>query len=238
MICRPIQDGAMSGLSGQRPTLGDTRLEDGVDPADVPRLADCARGDHLLVVDGFVSASECNTILSELDFALWRPSLTYTKQQSGAYVNQLSPFRVSETAHQRWFSHDLNVMLVTIERRLGELVALDRLHLESWQATRYGPGGKFEYHLDSGYWDTHWAGDRTLSFVLYLDTPEGGGGTDFRALDIHVEATAGRLLMWRNLLPTGHADHRMIHSSTPVRAGAKKTLVNWLRQRPFRRSLT
>jgi hypothetical protein len=57
--------------------------------------------------------------------------------------------------------------------------------------------------LDAGYWDDHYAGDRILTFLLYLRTSLKGGGTYFRALDTYVDARAGRLLVWENLFPNG-----------------------------------
>jgi prolyl 4-hydroxylase len=177
---------------------------------------------------------ECARILEELEFTLWRPSLTYAKQHSGAYENQLTEFRVSETAYQRWFNDELRELMSDIEGRLERLILATRDHLEEWQATRYAPGGHLAYHLDSGYWSDHWAAERVLTCVLYLDTATAGGGTDFRALDMHVEARAGRLLAWQNLLRTGGADHRMIHASMPLLEGKKTTLVTWQRQKKAR----
>ena len=173
-------------------------------------------------------------MLAELDCALWRPSLTYQKQQDGSYRNQLSPLRVSDTAHIEWFSDPLKSMLASIDRRLHQEFGVDPAYLEDWQATDYPPGGKFDYHLDAGYWDDHHAGDRILTFLLYLNTPSRGGATHFRALDKTVAARTGRLLVWNNLFPNGNCDARMIHSGTPVIAGRKTTLVSWQRQKKYR----
>jgi prolyl 4-hydroxylase len=121
-----------------------------------------------------------------------------------------------------------------VEDQLARSFELDVADLEWWQATRYPVGGMLGYHLDSGYWDDHYAGDRVATFLLYLTTPLEGGGTHFRALDVLVEAQAGRLLAWNNLFPDGRPNHSMIHAGTPVMAGDKVTLVTWQRQRPFR----
>jgi prolyl 4-hydroxylase len=189
---------------------------------------------RVLFIDGFLSERQCHQILEELDFAFWRPSLTYQKQRDGNYLNRLTSFRVSTTAHQEWFSKKLNSILVSIEKRLQRLFRIDPLHLEPWQATDYRRHGKFDYHLDSGYWENHYAGERILTFLLYLRTPIGGGGTHFRALDTYVHARAGRLLVWNNLFPDGSCDYRMIHSSMPLLKGRKTTLVTWQREKRYR----
>lgn len=190
--------------------------------------------DGVLEIDGFLSPTECQWILNELRYACWRPSLTYMEQDDGVRRDVLSPLRVSETAQQSLLTDDMLDKLVEIERRLAGLVEMDRSHLETWQATDYPLGGNFYYHMDSGYWDTHPAGDRIYTFLLYLTTPERGGGTDFRALGQRVRAKAGKLVIWNNLFANGDSNHRMIHSSMPLLKGRKTTLVTWLRQKRFR----
>jgi hypothetical protein len=190
--------------------------------------------DTLLVLDGFLSAPECDQILNELDYAFWRPSLTYQRQSDDTYKNVLADTRVSDTAHHDMFPDGLIELLATVESRLEASFDAPRATLEWWQATRYPVDGKFDYHLDAGYWEDHHAGDRVRTFLLFLTTPAAGGGTHFRALDVLVEAKAGRLLVWDNLFADGTPDHRMIHSGTPLREGRKVTLLTWQRQRRFR----
>jgi len=194
--------------------------------------------DDIVIVDEFVSADECGAILEELEYTFWRPSLTYQLQADGTYKNTLTDTRVSHTAYQDFFSDELIQMLSTIEARLETSFGVDSLDLEWWQATRYPVDGRFDYHLDSGYWDDHHAGDRVRTFLIYLDTPASGGGTHFRGHDVLIEAEAGRLLVWNNLFTDGSPNHSMIHSGTPVRAGCKTILLTWQRQRNFRQAHT
>jgi prolyl 4-hydroxylase len=189
---------------------------------------------EVFLIDHFLSHAECDLILEELRFAIWRPSLTYMLQQDGTRRDVLSPYRVSETAQQKWFSDELQARVTEIERRFEEMFCLEKANLEYWQGTDYPAGGSFYYHLDSGYWEDHYAGDRILTLLLYLTTPVEGGGTHFRALDRTVEAKAGRLLVWNNLFQDEKCNYRMIHSSVPLIEGRKTTLITWLRQKKFR----
>ena len=190
--------------------------------------------EDIQVVDDFISGDECQVILDELEFSLWRPSLTYMLHADGVRRDVLSPLRVSETAQQQWFSDELQRKVYQFEKRLKKLVDMDVRWLESWQATNYPRRGKFYYHMDSGYWDSHYSGDRIYTFLIYLTTPEKGGGTHFRALGRKIEAKKGRLVIWNNLFANGDSNHRMIHSSMPLLKGKKTTLVTWLRQKQFR----
>lgn len=191
-------------------------------------------GNSLRYYDGFLTPAECRRARDELQLALWQPSLVYVKQGDGVYRDIASPLRVSQTAQERWFTTPLSALLRDIEGRLTNMFGVDGADLETWQATTYPRGGTFYYHLDAGYWDGHHAGDRILTFLLYLTTPRAGGGTHFRALDVLVPAKAGRLLVWDNLFPDGTCNHRMIHSSVPLDAGEKTTLISWQRQRRYR----
>lgn len=190
--------------------------------------------DSIVYYDNFLSASECEQALEELDSSFWQPSLTYTPDENQVYHDILTDFRKSETAQQSWFGKKLNKWLQKVESRLQNLYPLNPIHLENWQATRYPKKGMFDYHVDAGYWKDHHAGERIYTFLLYLTSPEKGGGTHFRALDKYVDAKAGRLLVWNNLFENGEANHQMIHSSTPLLKGEKITLVTWLRVKPFK----
>jgi prolyl 4-hydroxylase len=190
--------------------------------------------EHLETIDDFVSAAECAELLAELRHALWKPSRTYERQSDNTYRNVAAYDRVSESAQQDFFGDGLVDRLACVEARLVDCFGVDPDRLEWWQATRYPIGGMLGYHLDAGYWDGHYAGDRARTFLLYLTTPTEGGGTHFRALDLLVEARARRLVVWDDLFADGSPNHSMIHAAAPVRAGEKVTLVTWERQRSFR----
>jgi prolyl 4-hydroxylase len=192
--------------------------------------------EHVVTVDAFLSSTECDELLSELTYALWKPSRNYRRRDNNTFTSAIGDDRVSDTAHQDFFTDALVELLAGVEQKLQELFDVDVERLEWWQATRYRVDGMLGYHLDSGYWDDHYAGDRVRTFLLYLTTPAAGGGTHFRALDLLVEARAGRLVVWDDLFPDGRPNHSMIHAGAPVVAGEKVTLVTWERQRPFRAS--
>ncbi len=199
-----------------------------------PRPVRTSAGNGIFYFDQFLSPSECDLILDELASAYWQPSLTYQRQPDGEYLNILTDRRISTTAHQEWFSDELTAILRKIESRIQKRFGVASSHLEHWQATDYCRNGMFDYHLDAGYWGQHYAGERLLTFLLYLNTPQKGGGTHFRAVDTYIDARAGRLLVWNNLFPDGECDCRMIHSATPLLKGNKTTLVTWQRQKIFR----
>jgi prolyl 4-hydroxylase len=223
----------------KKPHLARSEATGGARPPRIaPALRDKVRReavaeDSVVPIDGFLSDQECRDILEELKFAFWQPSLTYVLRADGRHFNAKSAARVSSTAHVDWFTNQLLQIVHGIEKRLQKHFGIDPAKLEPWQATEYSRNEKFDYHLDSGYWGDHPAGERTLTFLFYLTTPLKGGATRFRALDKSFDAKAGRLLVWNNLFANGNPNAKMIHSATPVLKGRKVTLVTWQRQRKW-----
>ncbi len=189
----------------------------------------------LIVRDSFISASECASILRELEHSYWHSSAIINKRSGRVRLEVLEKYRGSTTSHQQWFSARLNSIVRRIEQRLRGDFGCDTSALESWQATRYEKGGRFDYHVDGGSWKRSAAGERKRSYLLYLVAPNAGGETHFRALDVLIKPEPGRLIAWENLLPSGECDHAMIHAGLPVRRGTKTTLVTWERQRPLQK---
>lgn len=192
--------------------------------------------DGVTWIDGFLSPRACEAILGELDHCFWWPSTVVSQQLSGEYRSHRSPKRVSQTTTATWFSSPLRREIRALDRRIARMFGDDPDSFEGWQATRYARGERFDDHYDIGHCRDEPQGERKATLVLYLHAPHAGGATRFRDLDLEVAAKAGRLLYFRNLLPDGSEDLRMLHSSLPVRRGRKVTLVNWVRERAARTS--
>src|ERR1700755_1572078 len=95
-------------------------------------------------------------------------------------------------------------------RLIVDLIWLDPAHGEPIQGQRYAVGQEFKGHTDyfepSGL-DFHKfcsiAGHRTWTGILYLNEPEAGGATRFKAIDKLVQPETGKLLCWNNLRADG-----------------------------------
>lgn len=88
--------------------------------------------------------------------------------------------------------------------------------LEFVQVIRYRPGQQYSWHLD--YLPTPEAcgaqGNRLATLLVYLNTPSSGGQTCFRDLNIQVEPTQGKaLLFFPTFLEGGLPDFRTVHCS-------------------------
>ena len=69
--------------------------------------------------------------------------------------------------------------------------------------------------------------------MIYLNRPEEGGATRFKAIGKTIRPEAGKLVLWNNLLHDGSPNEATLHQGMKVRRGTKYILTQWYRQRPF-----
>ncbi|HET9640538.1 MAG TPA: 2OG-Fe(II) oxygenase [Allosphingosinicella sp.] len=183
----------------------------------------------VIVRDGFLSESDCKTLLAMGETGKWLPGTV-----------KLADGRTTGSSERRCMSlyfpesgARMISLLGQIETRLATQFGIARERLEPWQMIRYRRGEGFDYHFDCGAYDSHKSGERRRSIILFLEQPEQGGATHFRALRLTVRPCRGRLLLWNNLLPTGRCNHAMIHSGRPVWRGRKTILATWEHEQPY-----
>jgi prolyl 4-hydroxylase len=145
-------------------------------------------------------------------------------------------FRTSETCDLA----SSEPVVAELERRILDFIALDPSHGEPIQGQRYAVGQEFKGHTD--YFEPSGvdfekfcsvAGNRTWTAMIYLNTPDAGGATRFKAIDKIIQPETGKLLCWNNLRPDGTPNPSTIHQGMKVRAGVKYVITKWFRERPW-----
>jgi prolyl 4-hydroxylase len=151
-------------------------------------------------------------------------------------------FRTSETC-------DLAAHLPAVQRieaMLAELSGIDPAFGEPLQGQRYAEGQEFKPHTDYFAPDGRdfqrycaLSGNRTWTFMIYLNDVEAGGATRFKLLDKTFQPEAGKLLCWNNRLPdgpngeAGSVNPATLHHGMKVRKGVKYVITKWYRERPW-----
>lgn len=111
-------------------------------------------------------------------------------------------------------------------------------YAEATQAQRYDTGQEFKSHHD--YFEPgtrehkafcEFMGQRTWTFMVYLNDVEEGGATRFRRLDRIFRPESGKALVWNNLTPEGIINPYTIHQGMKVRSGRKYVITKWFRER-------
>lgn len=178
---------------------------------------------------GFLEPKECETLIGLIDRDR-RPSTI-------ADDNGDAAFRTSETCD---LPDDL-AEVAALEDRLSALSGIAPQYGEPLQGQRYAPGQEFKPHTD--YFDPDGAdfqrfcavvGQRTWTYMIYLNAVEAGGGTRFTAIGKTFKPEVGTLLCWNNRLPDGSVNPATIHHGMKVRKGTKYIITKWYRERPWR----
>lgn len=127
-----------------------------------------------------------------------------------------------------------------LEERLFALNGIDPAHGEPVQGQRYAPGQEFKAHTD--YFEPDGAdflrycsvaGNRTWTFMIYLNTVEAGGATRFKIIGKTFQPEAGKLVCWNNKRSDGRLNPNTLHHGMKVRAGTKYVITKWYRERPW-----
>ncbi|AIT06393.1 oxygenase [Sphingomonas taxi] len=180
----------------------------------------------LFIARGFIGPVLCDALIERID-AVRRPSTI-------ADPNGDSAFRTSETGD---LSAD-DPVVQAVEARLAAFTGLDPAHGEPLQGQRYAVGQEFKGHTD--YFEPQGAdfdrycsvaGNRTWTVMVYLNTPEAGGATRFKAADKIIQPETGKLVAWNNRRPDGSLNPATLHQGMKVREGVKYVITKWYRER-------
>lgn len=176
----------------------------------------------------FLPARLCADLIALIDRDR-RPS-TIADENGDAY------FRTSETC-------DLPAdepAVEALEKLLFALNGIDPAHGEPIQGQRYEAGQEFKAHTD--YFEPDGrdfakfcsvAGQRTWTFMIYLNAVEAGGATRFKLIDKLFRPETGKLVGWNNHRPDGSLNPATLHHGMKVRKGVKYVITKWYRERPW-----
>ncbi|WP_017666189.1 prolyl hydroxylase family protein [Porphyrobacter sp. AAP82] len=127
-----------------------------------------------------------------------------------------------------------------IEALLTQLSGIDPVFGEPLQGQRYAEGQEFKPHTDyftPGRRDyaryCALSGNRTWTFMVYLNDVAAGGATRFKLLDKTFQPEAGKLLCWNNRHPGGEVNPATLHHGMKVRKGVKYVITKWYREEPW-----
>lgn len=145
-------------------------------------------------------------------------------------------FRTSETC-------DLDAQepaVRELEAMLTALNGIEPAYGEPLQGQRYDVGQEFKPHCDyfnrdGQDWEKYCsvAGQRTWTFMIYLNDVEAGGATRFKAVKKTFQPEAGKLICWNNMRPDGRENPNTIHHGMKVRKGVKYVITKWYREKEW-----
>lgn len=180
---------------------------------------------QLYVLENFITEAECDRIVEIAGLQL-RPSTVTTGEKN---------YRTSSTCD---LSLQDDPAVKALDEKIAQTLGISLSHSEGIQAQRYEVGQEFRQHTDyfqpnTKEYETFAGsrGQRTWTFMVYLNNCQAGGGTNFVALNKIFTPRKGMALVWNNLLPDGRPNPNTLHAGMPVEAGHKIIITKWFRDR-------
>jgi len=179
----------------------------------------------LFYYENFLSKEECEEVIKEV------PKFGLSDSQLTVYAEG---FRTSKTAHML----ENNKVTKMIEDKIYNVMKIPLCYTEPMQIQKYEIGQEFKPHTDwfQEYVDVEKkiieeGGQRTWTFMVYLNDTEEGGETIFHNAGIKIKPKTGSAIAWYNLKKDGSGNEDTLHSGAPIIKGEKYVITKWFRDR-------
>jgi prolyl 4-hydroxylase len=187
------------------------------------------KGDlEIFTIPNFMSDEECDYLCSIIEA---NNSRSYVAG-SGNTASTYDEGRTSSTANLM----DNDDVVSAINHRMHEELNIPIGYSEPTQGQLYKVGQEFRHHTDyfegDGY-TNHClsSGQRTWTFMVYLNNVEKGGETEFLRLDKkRFKPTKGTAVVWKNSDGTERVYPDSFHAGLPVIKGKKIIITKWFRE--------
>jgi prolyl 4-hydroxylase len=153
--------------------------------------------------ENFLSQEECDLLIEHMNTELHPSAVSNEKDKL-----MFSDYRTSMTCN---FSPHLTELGTDLTIKIGDYLNLDPFLGEAVQGQKYEEGEFYKAHWD--YYDPlciaeyhtycQWMGQRTWTFMIYLNDVEEGGETYFKFLNLKVKPEPGLAIFWNNLYSFG-----------------------------------
>ena len=196
------------------------------------KLANSYRHPHsnvlLYIIDNFLEADLCQELCRRIKKNNRRSTVTNDNEPDKEYrTSKTCDFELSDP------------FVKQIDKQICDYISIPTERSEIMQGQYYQVGNQFKQHTD--WFDPNnqdeWSrfgqdmGQRTWTFMIYLNNVDEGGETYFPKLDLRVQPKQGRAVVWYNLHPNGKGNHDTLHWGTPVKQGEKYIITKWFRTR-------
>jgi prolyl 4-hydroxylase len=223
-VAIPTADKRRDGTRTRHPQapavmVGERRIE----------VSSCVETPLVRTLEHVLDEAECDELIEQA-----RPRLDRSRTVTETGTNEVSGAR---TSSGMFFKLSETELVTRIEHRIADMLAIPVENGEGLQILHYEPGQQYEPHYDwfnptqAGYQTLiEHGGERIASFIMYLNTPEGGGGTHFPRAGVTVCARKGSAVYFAY----ENGDQSSLHAGLPVTKGEKWIATKWLRERAYR----
>lgn len=178
-------------------------------------------------IDHFLNETECQELITIIRSHCRQSTITTQDEPDKA-------FRTSQTCDLGLLQQ--HGLVQEIDRRICEYMGMEPQRSETIQGQYYQVGQQFKAHTD--YFEPNTAeyekfagelGQRTWTFMIYLNDVDAGGETNFPELSLEFKPSVGKAVIWNSLLPNGDVNPATLHWAKPVITGEKFVITKWFR---------
>ena len=179
----------------------------------------------------FLSKEECKSLIKLIKEKNQKSTVSNNDSDAPVYASE---YRNSSTSHL----DPSNPLVYKIHQRIADYLGVDIKKGEHLQGQLYEPGEYFKEHYDwfseGESYDQNClhSGQRTHTFMVYLNEPKKGGKTKFPKLDKKFKAKRGMALTWPNM-KDGKVLEEVMHEGAEVKKGKKYIITAWFRENTF-----
>tara|TARA_R110000782_G_scaffold55710_5_gene117191 strand:- start:588 stop:1814 length:1227 start_codon:yes stop_codon:yes gene_type:complete len=174
----------------------------------------------------FLTPIECQELIQMIDANHTRSSVV----EGGTDRTAISNYRTSSTCNLNTSNDTVN----NIHKRIAGLLNLDIKKGEAMQGQLYEVGQYFKPHNDFFAGDAYQkhclaSGNRTHTFMIYLNDGFKGGGTNFPNQNMVVVPETGKAVTWENI-KDGKVLEEYMHEGVALEEGKKYIITAWWRE--------
>jgi len=181
---------------------------------------------QLYKINNFLNNEECKKLIQIINTNLIKSQLT----------NKDEPDKKFRTSSTHFFN--MNYSLVEyVNNKICNIMKISKNKCEKLQGQKYVIGEEFKEHLDYFSKDKEYnhlhlinGGQRTWTFMIYLNDVKEGGETEFTQIDITIKPKKGMALIWNNLNDNNNENIYTKHRGKPIITGEKYIITTWFRQ--------
>ena len=189
----------------------------------------------VLLLKGLLNAAECQHIINVARQKLASSTMivdnkevvSQSRSSRSAFITKNGDLPTNDAVIHRFLT------------RLSTFTGFPVKHFEGMKVVNYQKGQEYLGHYD--FFREHdkftqVAGDRQLTFFVYLNTldEKAGGCTSFPKLNLKVKPEAGDAVFWTNMDFNGNYYDETLHAGEPITDDIEKWGVNiWIRERSY-----
>jgi len=187
----------------------------------------------VITMDNFLTEEECELLIQSGYKNGYKRSMDVGGVKFDGSLDSMES--TSRTSANTWCNEKsgckTNPHVKRILRRLETTTKIPTKSFEDFQILKYEVGQFYRIHHDYiPIQNDRLCGPRILTFFLYLNDVDKGGGTGFADLDIVISPKKGRALLWSSVFNHDPSvkDGRTRHEALAVEKGTKYAANAWI----------